>query len=144
MVPHSEYSILRSVSSAVISLVNPPAGATDKRIHRGLVVMALHQHTKDPAYKPSLPPWHCRLFQKQPCRTLHRVHPSLSSPNHPFTSLFSCPLSCAPGIFRYRSPHYSSIQPQQTDKQISRLTRSQSPSPSPLCSAIRPQHTPQI
>ena len=54
----------------------------------------------------------------------------------------SVPLSWAPGIFRYWSPHYSSIQPQQTHKQISRLRRSQSPSPSLLCCAIRPQHTP--
>lgn len=63
--------------------------------------------------------------------------PFLHPPRRP-----SVPLSSAPGIFRYWSPHYSSIQPQQTHKQISRLRRSQSPSPSLLRCAIRPQHTP--
>lgn len=63
--------------------------------------------------------------------------PFLHPPHRP-----SVPLSSAPGIFRYWSPHYSSIQPQQTHKQISRLRRSQSPSPSLLRCAIRPQHTP--
>lgn len=54
----------------------------------------------------------------------------------------SVPLSWTAGIFRYWSPHYSSIQPQQTHKQISCLRRSQSSSLSLLCRAIRPQHTP--
>lgn len=62
---------------------------------------------------------------------------SLPPSSHP-----PIPLSSAPGIFRYWSPHYGSIQPQQTHKQISRLRRSQSPSPSLLCSAIRQQHNP--
>lgn len=63
--------------------------------------------------------------------------PSLHPLHRPFV-----PLSSPPGIFRYWSPHYSSIQPQQTHKQISCLRRSQSPSPSLLRCAIRPQHTP--
>lgn len=64
-------------------------------------------------------------------------------PHHrPHSFPLPIPLSWAPGIFRYWSPHYSSIQPQQTHKQISCLRRSQSPSPSLLCCAIRPQHNP--
>lgn len=82
----------------------------------------------------------------------HCLYSSSAPPAVPFTSSLlpflhpphrpSVPLSSAPGIFRYWSPHYSSIQPQQTHKQISRLRRSQSPSPSLLRCAIRPQHTP--
>lgn len=68
--------------------------------------------------------------------------PSFTSSLLPSLSTPPVPLSWAPGIFRYWSPHYGSIQPQQTHKQISRLRRSQSPSPSLLCCAIRPQHTP--
>lgn len=59
-------------------------------------------------------------------------------PTHPSSSSPACPLSCMPGIFRYRSPHYSSIQPRQTHKQISRLRRSQSLSAlSESCTPVR-------
>lgn len=74
------------------------------------------------------------LFSTPATSFTSSLPPSLSTP--------PVPLSGAPGIFRYWSPHYGSIQPQQTHKQISRLRRSQSPSPSLLCRAIRPQHTP--
>ncbi len=83
--------------------------------------------------------WHCP-------DTWHttRLHPSRIPQHSSLLSSPFCSLSGTPGIFRYRSPHYSSIQPQQTHKQISRLRRSQSPSPSSLRRAIRTPHTPQI
>lgn len=85
--------------------------------------------------------WHHRLYS---C-SLHQPPSLLRLPRflplHPLHRPF-VPLSSPPGIFRYWSPHYSSIQPQQTHKQISCLRRSQSPSPSLLRCAIRPQHTP--
>lgn len=81
----------------------------------------------------STPPF---LFST-PATFTYSLLPSLYTPPPPTVSL-----SWAPGIFRYWSPHYGSIQPQQTHKQISRLRRSQSPSPSLLHCAIRPQHTP--
>lgn len=64
-------------------------------------------------------------------------HPSQPHTPALLSSLPFCPLSCTPGIFRYRSPHYSSIQPQQTHKQISRLRHSQS-----LSLALSGLHTP--
>lgn len=89
--------------------------------------------------------WQCgnaSVFSTPPSFLFSTPAPSFTSSLLPSLPTPPVPLSWAPGIFRYWSPHYGSIQPQQTHKQISRLRRSQSPSPSLLCCAIRPQHTP--
>lgn len=102
----------------------------------------LHRSSPPPLYH-SLNTWHPheQNFPLLPTSSLPhapRHTYTHTRPTHPSSSSPACPLSRTPGIFRYRSPHYSSIQPRQTHKQISRLRRSQSLSAlSESCTPVR-------